>query len=310
MKKNILITGVAGMIGSNLLKKIINNKNNNIYGIDNLSLGKISFINFKQKNFSFYKSDLSFEFPKIPKKIKFFEEVWLLSANSDISKGNKNLKVDLNNTFLSILNTLNKIKSKINKKTKIIFTSSSAVYGASKMILNEKYSKFEPESNYGIMKFFTENFIKYFCKKKNCKYRIFRLPNVVGDNLTHGILYDFNKKRKKKNRIFKVLGNGKQRKPYAFVSEVVDCMLYINRKVNKNISINIGPNDRGVSVKHIVKIFFKKFFIKKKIIYQKSKKGWEGDIVKYRYSNTLLNRLGFKFKLNSVQAIKKALEYL
>ena len=39
-KKKILITGVAGMIGSELLVKFINNKNYHIYGIDNLILGK------------------------------------------------------------------------------------------------------------------------------------------------------------------------------------------------------------------------------------------------------------------------------
>lgn len=53
MKKNIIITGVAGMIGSNLLKKIISNKNNTVYGIDNLSLGRINFIDLKKKNFFF-----------------------------------------------------------------------------------------------------------------------------------------------------------------------------------------------------------------------------------------------------------------
>ncbi len=308
MKKNIIITGVAGMIGSNLLKKI--NNNNIVYGIDNLFLGKISFIDTQKKNFFFYNSDLSFEFPKIINKIKFIDEIWLLSANSDILKGNKNLNIDLNNTFLSIVNTLNKLDSKISKNTKIIFSSSSAIYGTSKNIINEKCLNFNPESNYGIMKLSAENFIKYFCRKKNCKYIIFRFPNVVGNNLTHGILYDFNKKRKKKNKIFNVLGNGKQKKPYAFVSEIVDCMLYINSKIKKNISINIGPSDRGITVKEVVEIFIKKFGIKKKVIYQKSEKGWDGDVVRYRYSTALLNRLGFKFKLNSRQAIIKTLDHL
>jgi UDP-glucose 4-epimerase len=308
VKKNIIITGVAGMIGSNLLKKI--NNNNIVYGIDNLFLGKISFIDTQKKNFFFYNSDLSFEFPKIINKIKFIDEIWLLSANSDILKGNKNLNIDLNNTFLSIVNTLNKLDSKISKNTKIIFSSSSAIYGTSKNIINEKCLNFNPESNYGIMKLSAENFIKYFCRKKNCKYIIFRFPNVVGNNLTHGILYDFNKKRKKKNKIFNVLGNGKQKKPYAFVSEIVDCMLYINSKIKKNISINIGPSDRGITVKEVVEIFIKKFGIKKKVIYQKSEKGWDGDVVRYRYSTALLNRLGFKFKLNSRQAIIKTLDHL
>jgi nucleoside-diphosphate-sugar epimerase len=45
-KKNILITGVAGMPGSELLNMLIS-ESNHIIGIDNLKLGKISFIKDK-----------------------------------------------------------------------------------------------------------------------------------------------------------------------------------------------------------------------------------------------------------------------
>ena len=52
--KNILITGVAGMIGSNLLEKLLKKKNLNIIGLDNFTLGKKKYIKpfLKFKNFS------------------------------------------------------------------------------------------------------------------------------------------------------------------------------------------------------------------------------------------------------------------
>ena len=58
-KKKYLITGVAGMIGSELLKN--DNKNNLIIGIDNFTLGKNKNIKkYKSsKNFNFYNIDLS-----------------------------------------------------------------------------------------------------------------------------------------------------------------------------------------------------------------------------------------------------------
>ena len=56
MKKVILITGVAGMIGSNLLKTVINKKNI-VIGIDNFTLGKKKNIKtfLKNKNFHLQK---------------------------------------------------------------------------------------------------------------------------------------------------------------------------------------------------------------------------------------------------------------
>ena len=53
---NILITGIAGLLGSRLADWIINNKINcNVYGVDDLSGGYIQNINSKVK---FYKIDL------------------------------------------------------------------------------------------------------------------------------------------------------------------------------------------------------------------------------------------------------------
>ena len=59
-KKIVIITGVAGLLGSTLLPKILSKKNSIVVGIDNLKLGKIKFIrNFlNKKNFFFLKADL------------------------------------------------------------------------------------------------------------------------------------------------------------------------------------------------------------------------------------------------------------
>ena len=54
-KKLFIITGVAGLIGSTLLPRILSKKNSMVVGIDNLKLGKIKFIKkfLNKKNFFF-----------------------------------------------------------------------------------------------------------------------------------------------------------------------------------------------------------------------------------------------------------------
>ena len=61
MKDLVIITGVAGMVGSNLLEKIIRKKNQIIIGIDNYKLGKKVNIQryLNSKNFFFFNIDLS-----------------------------------------------------------------------------------------------------------------------------------------------------------------------------------------------------------------------------------------------------------
>ena len=59
-KKLYIITGVAGIVGSTLLPRILLKKNIIVVGIDNLKLGKIKFIKkfLNKKNFIFLKLNL------------------------------------------------------------------------------------------------------------------------------------------------------------------------------------------------------------------------------------------------------------
>ena len=317
MNKVIFITGVAGMVGSNLLKKFIKKKNL-IIGIDNFTLGKKKFLDpfINKKNFIFLKKDLSKKIisKKLDKILKknYLSEVWLLAANSDILKGLNNPKVDLKNTFLTTLHSLNYIKSFINKNTKVIFSSSSAIYGNVVKKISENNSNYKPISNYGNMKLSSEVFLSSFSNIYNIKTYIFRFPNVIGNNLTHGLLYDMKKKILSKKKFILVLGNGNQQKPYSHVEEIINCMIFVkNKKLKGKFNVyNIGTDDKGLKVKTIVNMMVKAFKSKKKIIYEKKNIGWIGDVPKYSYSTKKLNKLGFHFKLNSKESVNLTIKKL
>ncbi len=311
-----IITGVAGLIGSTLLSDLIKRKKCIIIGIDNFRLGKLEFIKTFTRNKKFILFEINLNKKIINNKIlnilkkNRLKQIWHLAANSDIQSGANNTFADLKNTFLTTSNICNFLKPFVEKKTILIFSSSSAIYGNIKGRISEGSSPHMPESYYGAMKLASESFISAFSFNNNIKSFIFRFPNVVGKNLTHGVIYDLSKKIISKNQYLKVLGNGQQRKPYSHVSEIIKCMIYvIKKKHNKKINYyNIGTNDSGVKVKNIVHLLLKKFRIKKKIIYEKNDRGWKGDIPHYKYSTKKLNRTGFKFHLNSYLSIKKAIK--
>ena len=111
-------------------------------------------------------------------------------------------------------------------------------------------------------------------KKILLKTYIFRFPNVVGKNLTHGIIFDFINKIKFNKKVLHILGNGEQQKPYSDVSEIIKCMIYIkNLNFNDFVNhFNIGTSDSGIKVKDIVKIFIKNLNFKISPIYQNKKR--------------------------------------
>ena len=108
----ILITGVCGFIGSNLAKYFLN-KNIQIIGVDNLSRGSIHNINSfsSDKNFTLINVNIcNYELFYNKVKEEHFRnnirEVWHFAANSDIPAGIENSDIDLQDTYMTTLNTL------------------------------------------------------------------------------------------------------------------------------------------------------------------------------------------------------------
>ena len=78
--------------------------------------------------------------------------------------------------------------------------------------------------------------------------------------------------------------------------QISKCNWQLSKKKEKSLIFNIGPDNKGITVRDIVKIFYKEFNIKKKPQYQKSKKGWVGDVTNYNYSTKLQKKKIQKLK--------------
>ena len=170
-------------------------------------------------NFKFIEKDLSLN-ESIEEIIKFLSDieidiVWHLAANSDIRGFVNGPNVDINNTFLTTVNIC-KIMETLEIKN-ILFASSSAVIGNTEKPISETFGPSLPISYYGAMKLASEGYISSSISYFLDNYIILRFPNVVGPNLTHGVVYDFKKKLDLTPNKLNVLGNGKQKKPYLYL---------------------------------------------------------------------------------------------
>lgn len=310
MKKKInILLGSSGFISSYFLKSKFY-KDKNFACIDRKK-------NHYLNNHFFFKSDLSNK--KKLKKILInigrkynINEIWHFAANSDIQKSSQNCKIDFKNTFLTTYNLIqNIIETKINVK-KIIFASSSAIYGPKENCkIRENIGNLMPISNYGSMKLCSESILYSFAHLKNIKCFIFRFPNVVGPHLTHGLIYDLIKKIKKNKNILKILGNGYQKKQYLHVDDLINAMNFIvkKKKFKDNLQIfNVSGIDDGIEVRKIVEKFVSLNNLKPKIYYEKKRVGWMGDIASFRYDISKIKKQGWKPKFNSIESIIKCIK--
>lgn len=312
MAKSCLVTGAAGFIGSHLVDKLLA-QGYRVLGVDNMVLGKRANIDaaLKSPNFIFQELDINNlnaarEFLKAQKGAPI-ETVWHLAANSDIQAGGANPDIDLERTFLTTYNTL-KLMQEF-QIPKIVFASTSAIYGELAGALTELSGPLHPISNYGAMKLASEGIITAALERFLKQAWIYRFPNVVGSRATHGAIYDFLKKLKKNPAELEVLGDGSQEKPYLHVGELVDAMTFLFQNQQKKLNVfNISPENSASTVRFMAEAAVRFAAPGAKIRYTGGSKGWVGDVSKFQYSIEKLKAAGWKPRLTSNETVELAIK--
>lgn len=306
--KKLIVTGGAGFIGSHLVDLLLA-KGNKIVCVDNLYLGGKKNIehNLSNKNFTFCKFDI-LNFTKLNDLFKQerFDTVFHLVANSDIKQSVSDTSLDLKLNFMTTYNVLEAMR--INKVRDIVFASTSAIFGETDKLIIEDRGPLIPISFYGSSKLAAEAYISGYVHNFGLKAWIIRFPNVVGARATHGVLFDFFNKLKRNNQELVVLGDGRQEKPYVYIKDLVDGIVFVWENAKKNYNYyNLGSNTT-TRVSKIVEILLDELGLigKTKIKYTGGDRGWIGDVPKFKYSLVKAKRLGWKARYNSDQAVQLA----
>jgi UDP-glucose 4-epimerase len=262
----------------------------------------------EHQNFNFIKMDLlDSDLERVFNEV-FFDTVIHLAANSDIAQSHSNPSIDKDNTFMITYNVLEMMKKY--KIKEIIFASTSAVYGDTQDLITEDYGPLLPVSHYGAGKLASEAFISSFVENYGIKAWIVRFPNVVGERATHGVIYDFIKKLNKDNSRLEVLGNGEQYKPYLYVKDLIEGILFIWKNTDKKINVyNLGVNSR-TKVKEIASMVIEEMKLKSVIKYTGGDRGWIGDVPEFNYDLSKINKLGWEAANTSNESVRKSIQYI
>lgn len=304
-KNRILVTGGAGFIGSNLVDRLLE-KRNRVIVFDNLSSGKMEFIeqHLKNPDFSLVKGDL-LDPEAIERVCKDIDLVCHVAANPDVKLGASDTKVHLDQNILATYNLLEAMRKGGAKK--IAFTSTSTVYGeASVMPTPEDYGPLIPISLYGASKLACEALITSYSHTFDMQAWIFRFANIVGPRSTHGITVDFIKKLKENPRRLEILGDGKQEKSYLHVSECVDAILFAIENSKEEVNIfNIGSEDT-ISATGIGKVVVEEMELSDvEFTYTGGSRGWKGDVPRMRLGIEKLKAIGWKPAYTSERSVRE-----
>ena len=276
-----LITGGAGFIGIKLVEKLLKNKENKIYIIDNLlrkTDNKKLLDILKNKNIKLIQKDLSLISNYL--KIYDFDYIYHFAAILGVKKVIDNPFITLKDNILTTINLINfSIKQK--KLKKICFTSTSEVYAYS---LKKKLAKyptpedidfliskdFNPRSSYLLSKIVGEYLINY----SKLNFVIFRPHNIFGPQMGFAhVIPQLTQKILNHNKRKIIIHNAKHKRTFCNIEFAIDLIFNISHKKKlTNKTFNIGSPEKEISIMELAQKIKKILNSKNQLISSNSEK--------------------------------------
>ena len=310
-----VLTGAAGFIGSHLADALLA-RGDSVIGIDDLSLGTRQNLASAARSprFSLHEGDLN-DVESACAAIataadgRPIDTLWHLAANSDIQAGVADPEVDLRRTFLTTYSAVQLCRR--HGIRRVVFASTSAVYGELPGPLAENAGPLFPISNYGAMKLASEAALTAATTGTLDAVAIARFPNVVGSRSTHGVLHDFLAKLAATPERLVVLGDGTQEKPYVHVADLVRGLLFIRFGIEERIACyNLGDGQTSTSVAEIARLVIERRSPGATIAYTGGSRGWAGDVPRFQYDCSRIHARGWRPSMSSTEAISTAIDEL
>jgi UDP-N-acetylglucosamine/UDP-N-acetylgalactosamine 4-epimerase len=305
-----LVTGAAGFIGSNICIELIS-RGANVIGIDNLSFGSLQSLEeiIKHPNFRFQEIDIlsELELINIMNGVDF---VIHQAALASVSKSFENpYQYYLHNLFGSI-NVIN--AARISCVKKVVYASSSSVYGDSNNLPITENDTGIPLSPYAHSKKMVEEFAESFSSLYDLSLVGLRYFNVYGPKQDFSrqypaVISSFLSNVIMDNQII-IFGDGLQSRDFVFVTDVVYANILACIINNDGHSIYNVATGEAFNLMNLIEIIEQLVSKKIKVIYRESRKG---DIYKSLANIVKINQeLKFEPLVNVKNGIKQTYNYL
>lgn len=306
MARTILVTGGAGFIGSCMVDKLIENPENYVVVVDNLSTGNIKRLAGQSgENWKFIKCNCN-EYRDIAAVVTSYKFDYIFHYAAVVG-----VRRTLDNP-VSVLRDISGIKylldvSKNTGVKRIFFSSSSEVYGEPfEHPQNEMTTPLNSRLPYAVVKNVGEAFLRSYKQEYNLDYTIFRFFNTYGPKQSSDFVMTRFIRAALTGDNITVYGDGSQTRTFCYRDDNVDACantLYQHKHIND--TVNIG-SDFEITILDLAKMIIKITGSKSEIMHLPALA--EGDMSRRKPDITKMKELLGRPMTNLEDGIKKTIK--
>lgn len=290
---NYLVTGGAGFIGSNLARKL-ESLGNKVVSLDNMMHpcqnpfeSKFADVRYSQDIAQFFKGcDVCFHLAA------------QISVDRSIHSPQETIDININGT-LNILDLCRK------HDVKLIYASTSEVYGTSQTDKMDENHPVDAQSPYGASKLAADRLCKSYIDTYGMKIVILRNFNTFGpyqnDDSYGGVIARFTRAALN-GETLNIFGSGSQERDYMWVDDAVDAYI----KVVKQDGVFNAGSGTTIKVNRIASLIKDYSNSKSRIVHVKSR---PGEVQRLCCDARKIRSLGWKPKVSIEEGIKKYVDF-
>ncbi|MGB2728378.1 MAG: SDR family oxidoreductase [Halobacteriota archaeon] len=302
-----VITGGAGFIGSNLAEELSKETDTEIIIVDDLSTGRIENLKTFNQNIKFVRGSIT----DLDLLKMIFEDVDYVFHQAAIPSVPRSIKDPIASNNANINGTLNVlVAAKDSSVKKVIYASSSSVYGDTPELPKREDMRANPKSPYAVTKLVGEYYCDVFNEVYGLKTVSLRYFNVYGprqdpySDYAAVIPRFINMVSENKSPV--IYGDGEQTRDFTFVKDVVRANILAAKSDAKGV-YNIANGNR-ISINELAEMIMKLMGKNLKPVHDAPR---EGDVKHSLGDISRANKdLGYEPRYSLEEGLRETIEWL